>query len=69
MFNPFRSLLIMQLEYTLQMLNVTKKFLELCLWAQPEPSKVTSSMLALVPVRASQPQDAPPPAARAIGYR
>lgn len=69
MFNPFRSLLILQLEYSLQMLNVTKKILELCLSAQQKPADVASSMLALVPVPASQSRQAPPSAIRVIDHR
>lgn len=58
MTNPFRAMLIMQLEIALQMLNVSKQVLEMFVAAHPQSSKVTSSMLALVPTQTEQPREA-----------
>lgn len=64
MFNPIRAILMMQLEITLKMLNMSKHILEVFIGAQPQASKVTSSMLALVPAQAEPSQ----PAAASIAH-
>lgn len=50
MFQPFRQIMIMQMECMLQTLNLTKRFLEFYVSLQPQPAKVTSPILAAVPI-------------------
>ena len=56
MFSPFRSLLTLQLEATLQLLNLSEKLLDFCVSILPQPANMASTMLAPVPVEARQSQ-------------
>ncbi len=60
MFNVLRNVLILQLEMTLQVLTLTKSALEIGLRLQPQPSRVTSPVVAMLPVLIGRSDVVPP---------
>lgn len=61
--SPLNALLTLQLELVLHGLTMTKQALEIWLRFQPQPSRVTTPVAALLPAIADLRQDRRPPAA------